>query len=154
MSPNAFKNGIADAAMKLGFRKQPGSLIRISEEVATLIAIDKVFGAQFAINVGIWIRELGVTIPNKVEQCHLYFRLERLLPEHRDTILQASDLQDSHQHSAYDALERLFDGPFAAVLNELGTTDGIGRAFRSGRLTHGLIVKDARTLIERRAGEA
>ena len=83
-----------------------------------------------------------------MERTHLYFRLERLLPQFREVVLSAGDLDDPNQPAAYDLLKDTLATEGDATIQDLGTEAGLRRALKSSRLTHGLVRKEARKLLE------
>ena len=79
---------------------------------------------------------------------HLYFRLERLLPEFREVVVSAGDLDDPNQPAAYDLLKAMFATEGDATIQNLGTEAGLRRALQSSGFNHGLVRKEARQLLE------
>src|SRR5262245_21529624 len=100
MSPRALKMGLGKALESLGFARRGAVYGRHSSDVWTLAAINKGCGEQWFINVGFWLDGLGGDCPGKVEASHMYFRLERLVPEVRETILLACSLGEPGQPAA------------------------------------------------------
>lgn len=74
----------------------------------------------------------------------MYFRLERLFPEHRESIALAGALGDPSQPMAFERLGLLLQGELDRGLRALGTEDGLREAMMAGRLNQGLVRKDAR----------
>lgn len=114
-----------------------------------LVGVQKGFGEQWFVNVGFWLKQLGRKEPDRIEQSHLYFRLERLFPQHREFILKASDLADEGQVSAYHEFLRVLVDEIAGDLKQLGTTEGLFDAYHAGRLTVGLVTKAAKEMLAR-----
>ncbi len=73
----------------------------------------------------------------------MYCRLERLFPEHRELILTSGRLDDAAQPGAYHALVDLLAGDVAIELKNLGTERGAAEAYKAGRLSGGLVSKEA-----------
>ncbi len=108
------------------------------------MAFEKGFGNQWFIIVGFWLYALGSELPERVEQTHLYFRLERLVPTLRETLLEAGALNEPNQPRAYELLCGLLVNDIDSTLRILGTVAGLRSALQEGRLTHGLVRKEAR----------
>jgi hypothetical protein len=144
MKTTAFKRGLENAFLATGFRRAGKSLRRDSSEVAVIVEFEKGFGDQWFINAGFWIHSLGEPVPERVEGSHLYFRLERLVPDLRETILAAGALSDEAQEQAYRKLVDLLPDRVVSELEALATEHGLRAAITGGRLTDGLIRKEAR----------
>jgi hypothetical protein len=89
MNAATFKQGVTRILLDRGFRSQRKSLRRDQPGVSILVSFEKGFGNQWFVNAGFWLLALGELTTDRVEQRHLYFRLERLLPESREVILAA-----------------------------------------------------------------
>jgi hypothetical protein len=144
MNAASFKSNIEQVLVSAGFERHEKSLRRYESCVWTLVGIEKGFGPQWHINVGFWLEALDGKCTARVEQSHLYFRLERVFPEHRETITLAGALGDSNQPEAYAALLALLQGDIDRQLRALGTEAGLRAALTAGRLIQGLITKGAR----------
>jgi len=144
MTGSTFKKGIEKALLSVGFARAGNALVRHDGGVWTMVSCEKGFGDQWSINVGFWLEELDANRPDRVEQSHLYFRLERLTPLHRETILQAGSLQDPEQAKAYAELISMLGTGIDAELRSLGTYPGLRAAMAEGRLVNGLVKKNAR----------
>jgi hypothetical protein len=144
MKTAVFKSGIEKALTGVGFQRTGNTLQRECHNVATLIGLQKGDGNQWFMNVGFWLSGMGGTIPDRVEQTHLYFRLERLFPRYRETILTAGALSDEEQPAAYRQLIELLDSQIAPELQVLATEASLRKGLGEGRLTHGLVRKEVR----------
>ncbi|MGY3694879.1 hypothetical protein ACVIGA_004959 [Bradyrhizobium sp. USDA 3240] len=144
MNRTAFKKGLSEVLLQQGF-VLGRDLLRISnDQMVTLIGVQNGFGDQWFVNVGFWLTRVGVEAPDRVEQAHLYFRLERLFPQHREIILAAGDLGDAGQSEAYERLTRLISSEIATNLKRMGTEEGLVEAYRAHRLEDGLMTKVAK----------
>jgi hypothetical protein len=144
-----FKANLFRALRQHGFAPS-GQLMRFFEDdIVTLVEAQKGFGSQWFVNVGFWLRRLGTLEPKRIERTHLYFRLERLFPEHREVILGAGDMSDTAQSEAHSALVRLIDRDIASELKVLGTEQGLVEAYGAGRLNAGLVTQAARQVLSK-----
>jgi len=144
-----FRKGVFDALRQRGFA-QRGSLMRLPGDGAIgLVGVQKGFCEQWFVNVGFWLKQLGREEPGSIEQTHMYFRLERLFPQHREFILEAGDLTAGEHLKAYHYFLRLLVDDIAGGLKHLGTSDGLVNAYHSGRLSSGLVTKAAKELLAR-----
>ncbi|GAA2145824.1 hypothetical protein GCM10009825_38900 [Arthrobacter humicola] len=69
-----------DGFMKgAGFSKRSGSWYRITDEVITVVELQKSqYGLQYYVNLALWLRPLGEVKTPKEQACHLRTRLSRL----------------------------------------------------------------------------
>lgn len=144
MSATFLKKGVERVLLDLGFTRFGKTYRRETTEVATLFSVEKGFGGQWFFNVGFWLIALGGVVPTRVELAHLYLRLERLFPEHRDTIVMAGATGESEQHAAFVKLCQLLAGPMESRLRALATTEKLRTAVKTGELGQGLLRKEAR----------
>lgn len=144
MNALAFKKGLERVLLSMGFERARKTFHRDGSGVATMVAFDKGFGNQWFINVGFWLYALGSELPERVEQTHLYFRLERLVPTFRETLLEAGALSEPNQPRAYSELCKALNSDIDSTLRILGTVVGLRTALHDGRLAYGLVRKEAR----------
>jgi hypothetical protein len=148
MKALAFKKGLERVLLSIGFERAGKSFHRVGSGVATMVAFEKGFGNQWFIDVGFWLYALGSELPDRVEQTHLYFRLERLVPTLRETILEAGALTEPNQPQAHEKLCYLLVNDIDSTLRVLGTVAGLRSALQESRLTHGLVRKEARAYLD------
>ena len=124
MTNSEFKTGLAKCLGVCGFHRVGKVFAHRDLGVLTLVDFQSSsFGKEWWINVGFWLERLGGHRPDKVEHTHLYYRLDDLFPEYRETILTAGDLakpeqpailvgdaKAREQRSAYQQLLELFPG--------------------------------------------
>ncbi|WP_108519598.1 hypothetical protein [Bradyrhizobium algeriense] len=147
MTGQEFSKGLFGALQQHGFARR-GSLMWLpGEATITLVGVQKGFGEQWFVNEGFWLKQLGRDEPDRIEQSHMYFRLERLFPQYREFILKAGDLAAEEQLSAYQRFLRVLVDEIAGDLKQLGTTEGLVDAYHAGRLTVGLMTKAAKELL-------
>ena len=79
----------------------------------------------------------------------MYFRLERLFPQHREFILEAGDLDVEGQLSAYHKFLGVLIDEIASDLKQFGTAEALADAYRAGKLNACLVTKAAKQLLAR-----
>lgn len=139
-----FRQGVELALTSVGFERVEKSYRLRSKDVTILMGLQKEHGRQWFVNVGFWLHSLGASCPNRTELTHLYFRLERLFPEYRETIHAAGALGDIEQPAAFRELLSLLEGPIGSSLQGLASEVALRKALTEGRLAHGLIRGEAR----------
>ena len=75
--------------------------------------------------------------------------LERLFPEPRELILDATDIGDPKQETALVELSARLLSDLNHKLNSIASEVELASALRTGKLRHALITKDARAFLER-----
>ena len=90
---------------------------------------------------------LGGGAPKLVEHAHCYFRLERLFPEYRETILGAGALQEADQIKIYRQFLVILAESIDRRLRTLGTEEGLRQEFSAGKLRGGLLTKEGREFL-------
>jgi hypothetical protein len=148
MNTSTFKKGLSQTFLGLGFKVVGKSLRRDQSDVSILVSFEKGFQNQWFITVGFWLHILGALATDRVERTHLYFRLERLLPEFREVVLSAGDLDDPNQPASYDLLKTRLAAEGDTMMRSLGTEAGLRLALRSSRLSQGFIRKEVREFLE------
>ena len=144
MDRTALKKGLFVALLRQGFVRSR-DLMRVSNDrIVTLVGVEKGFGEQLFINVGFWFIWAGIEEPGRVEHAHMYFRLERLFPQHREIILAAGDLGGVGQSEAYQRLAALISSEIATNVKRIGSEEGLVEAYRARRLEGGLVTKVAK----------
>jgi hypothetical protein len=111
--------------------------------VTAIVGFGKGLGEQWYVNVGFLLDALGTEPPVLVERSHLYFRLDRLAPDLRETLLTAGCLDDPRQEEAHSLLIQqgltTVDLRLRALSSvhalraELTTLDGVGLVTREAR---------------------
>jgi len=144
MDALTFKKGLGCALAESGFTRYGKSFRRDAQGVTTLISVEQGFGFQWFINVGFCLHGIGGTIPERIEKAHMYFRLERLFPVARETVLTAGALDDAHQPSAYQDLIALLGSELGQSLSSLGTEDALRSALTENLLAIGIVTRQAR----------
>lgn len=147
MNGSQFKKGIFSLLMSQGFSARGDLMVLSSDSVSIVLGVSQGFGAQWFIDVGFTLLPLSREVPLRVEQSHLYFRLERLFPEHREAILKAGRLDDPEQEDSYQCFVGLLDRQIVSHLGSYTTLKNLANAFNSGGFTGGLVTKDARQFL-------
>jgi hypothetical protein len=149
MTNTDYKAEIENSFVLGGFKKSGKIYAYVGSGVTTVLSLQYVqIEKQYYVNVGFWLRRLGNACPGRVELTHLYYRLERLFPEHRETILCAGKLDDTAQSSALVMFKDLIRTKMASRLIELSDELQLRHAFNEGLLVHGLIRKEARDILQ------
>lgn len=145
MTTDRFQRTIADALLAVGFVKTGKLHVMDRSDVATLVDFQRGFGQQRFANVGFWIHALPGQVPSKVEHCHLYCRLESLVPELRYEVLTAGDRTDPENEPALSRLAEQ-SGTIAVALVSASSV-----SFLRGEVTRdafrGLVTKEARAFL-------
>lgn len=146
MTSSEFKKPITRALQAIGFVYGAGKFERQAPEVLALLAFQKGHG-QWFINVGFWLHALGAQPPSRIEAAHLYFRLDRLLPDLREHILWAGGMNEPGQQAAHDKLLDWIPTRVNEVLTRLQSVSALAEAFRKGELKYGLVRGEARRFL-------
>jgi hypothetical protein len=147
MNSLQFKKGIFSLLMRQGFAARGDLIVLSSDSVSIVLGVSHGFGAQWFIDVGFTLLPLSRQVPVRVEQSHMYFRLERLFPEHREAILKAGRLDDPEQENFYHCFVGLLDRQIVSQLGSYTTLQNLANAFNSGGFTGGLVTKGARQFL-------
>jgi hypothetical protein len=124
---------IYQAFSTIGFRPIAGVLQRDFGEVAVLVVARMGFGQQVVVDIRFWVKNLKRDIPKKVEQCHVYLRFERLLPDRREVFLVTTNFGEDNQLGALKEVEDFIRNNFPSMLAELASEVGLAAALRSGK---------------------
>jgi hypothetical protein len=146
MTNREFKSILEGAFTSKGFKLVDKNARYDGTAAAIFVGLQKLeYDEQYFINVGFWLRALGDQAPRKVEQTHMYFRLERLFPNLRETVLDGGRLSLPDQPQAATALSAIISAECIPVLTELANSDlTLRKRFREGGFSGGLIRKEAR----------
>lgn len=94
MNGNAIQSSFDAFMASEGFRKRSGSWYRRSNDVITVVELQKSqYGPTYYINVAVWLLALGdVKNPPKERTCHVRTRLSRLVGTREDRLAYLLDL--------------------------------------------------------------
>ena len=148
MNYKATQKRIYEAFSAIGFRPIARVLLRDFGEVAVLLVARMGFGQQVVADFGFWLKNLERDVPKKVEQCHVYLRFERLVPDKREVFLVATNFEEDGQLTALNEVDDFIRNNFPSLLAELASEVGLATALRSGKLAHSAIIKEARIYLE------
>jgi len=146
MTSKKFRAGLESALADIGYIKEGRSFRREGQGATVLVALQYARGGQWFVNVGFWLHGLGARSSEKVEHCHLYFRLEGLVRDELETIRTAGALQEAEQPAAFEKLLSLLRGPIGHTLESLCSERTLRSAI--GWMTsRGLVRHEARTYL-------
>jgi hypothetical protein len=143
----SFKNEVLDVFLSHGFCEWRSVVRRDGEGVVTLVGVEKGFGRQNFITVGFLIHRLDPEVPASVEKTHLYFRLERLFPDLRDSIVHGGDASAPDWPEAFSRLLAQLRDTIAKELCSLSSLTALSESLKAGRLENGLVTKSAREVL-------
>jgi hypothetical protein len=142
-----FKKAIAGPFENATFVKKGQSWYLDGEDSIIVVNIQKSnFDEEYFMNVGIWLRGLGVALFPKENQCHLSCRIERLFPEDRELIRTGFSLEKTNLQTLIDLLEfiKLKLIPF---LEDCTKNYKLTEFMNTGRFKSGLISKEAKDFL-------
>lgn len=143
-----FKRVVETALAQGGFKKHGKAWRFDGEDVSIIVGLQKIeYSRQVFVNVGFWLKKLGDDPPEKVELTHMYYRLERLCPEHREAILAAGDESAAQHQHWLDSVAPILTSECLPQVKAWTSTDAVRAAFLAGKLSGGLIRKEARQLL-------
>lgn len=121
-----------DFARELGFKKKSGTWYRRQPETIALLQLQKSqWGAQYYVNVALWLLPLGESDHPKEHQAHVRTRLTKLVTEEEATELERLLDLEAEVPDREQRLLELLRTRLGALLDETGTIadlrDGSGR---------------------------
>jgi hypothetical protein len=153
MAELTFKRVVENALIKAGFFKHGKAWLFKATDVSIVIATQSAANSrQTFINVGFWLSALGEAVPEKVELTHMYYSLERLFPQERDAILIAGDNRLAREVDWSSTFASVLDDVCLPGLKSICSMAAIRAEFSAGKLSGGLIRKEARALLESKEG--
>jgi len=147
MTSNALRKSVTHAFIARGFSPIDRVLFRTGDGVTMVVGFDRGFEHQWYISIGFWLHGLGAEVPSVVEKTHLYFRLDRLVPQLREVVLMAGSLADKRQPEALGQLIDLISSDVGTMLESLLTIEGLTAALKAHALDSGLVTKEARAYL-------
>jgi hypothetical protein len=103
----------------------------------------------YFINIGIWLKALGPAEFPAESDCHLMHRLDSIFPEERDLIRDGGSLEPSDIRPL-DQLSGFLEARVVPFMRQCTMLNGLRRLYDEGRFRRGLVVKEARPLLETR----
>ena len=138
---------IGDDLRQGGFLQRRGTWHLVSPEVTVVFDLQKSsFANRYWANIGFWIESLGHAQRPRVHQCHLYFRVERLFPEYRETILMGLSFEEESvaQCEEFLAFVRDIFVPFCQAATRM---EYMRKLYHWGKLRDGLVKKEAQDVL-------
>ena len=125
--PKVVRAGLVEA----GFLREGARSCRYeAPDVWVLVAPQSAYAAQWYVNVGFQLRGFGKPRELRVHHTDLYFRLERLFPQHSEVILAAGARDDADPRRALEQLAALLPS-IADGLQLLASEETLGHALRN-----------------------
>lgn len=138
------KKTIAQPLERAGFIKKGQSWHFAGKDARVLFNVEKSdWSEEYHLNVGMWLHDLGQAHFPEYYRCHLYYAAESLLPEQRELILTATDLNESGQE-LLARLAEMIEDQLVPLLKDLTDEAHLRRLFAQGRLEDGLVLREAR----------
>ncbi len=136
-------------AKSAGFTKKSGTWCRRQREVIAVMELQKSqYGAQYFVNVALWLLELGQAQCPKEQTCHLRSRLGSLLPEEEEHLSALLDLDVSmNDENRREALLEILKLRLLPSLEICSTLDGIRSLETTGLLSGFLITGPAQGVL-------
>lgn len=117
-----------------GMTKQSGSWYRASDEVITVLNLQKSqYSLSYYINVGWWLRALGDAKFPKEHELHVRIRLDALLPDEAEEVKALLDLERPVENRA-DRLREVLQSELRPILGHTGSVEGLRALRRESRL--------------------
>lgn len=149
---NVLQTTFDDFAKAAGFTKKSGTWCRRQQDTIAVLELQKSqYGAQYFVNVALWLLELGDAQCPREQACHLRSRLTRLLPEDEDRLKAALDLDDSSlvEIERREAFLEALEERLLRLLDSCSTLEGVRSLEATGLLSSFLIAGSAQRLLER-----
>jgi hypothetical protein len=92
---NVLQVVVEDFAIRAGFQKKSGAWYRRQTDTIAVVELQKSqYGAQYFINVALWLLHIADAKYPKEQSCHLRTRLTRLIPDEEERLKAFLDLDD------------------------------------------------------------
>lgn len=149
MSANVVQATFDSFMKSAGFSKKSGSWYRVSDEVITVVELQKSqYGLQYYVNVALWLRALGEANAPKEQACHVRTRLSRLVGSAEDWLSSLLDLDAGVlDASRRDELSTFLSVHLGPVLEVVDSLDGLRSPEGQRVINAALVVGPARTLL-------
>lgn len=132
-----------------GFVKKGQSQYLDGEDVLVVFNLEKIemFSKdQYVINIGFWLKTFGLSEFPPYNQCHLYYRVERLFPQYRELVLASCSLEESDQQLLAD-LSDFISGELIPFLQSCTKLTKLRELMSQGSLDGGLVRREAREIL-------
>lgn len=144
-----FQTRILRAFSGFGFRGSGRTRRYFGEEIDILINVQQAYSNCF-INVGFVIKAIDNDLRERVEKTHMYYRLERIFPDLRETIIAAGELKEDDSEEYRIELITLIKSDLAEKLCRLSILENLKLAFTTGNLENGLVTGNARLYLSKK----
>jgi len=101
------------------------------------------FNEEYFMNIGIWLKALGIATFPSFNKCHLYFRLEKLFPEDRALILNSLSLERTNSQ-LLDDFSQFIILKMIPFLQHCTEENQLIEFMKVGRFKNGIISKEAK----------
>lgn len=106
--------------------KHSGSWYRVANEVTAVVNLQKSqYGPSYYINVGFWISAVEPARFPRSEQCHVSFRIERLMGDDADRVARLLNLDTPVDEDRSDGIRTVLTDRLAPVLIAAQTLLGL-----------------------------
>lgn len=141
-----FQTRVLRAFSDFGFRGSGRTRRYFGEEIDILINVQQAYSNCF-INVGFVLKSISNDIPDRVEKTHMYYRLESIFPEIRETIIAAGELEEADSEEFTVKLIDSIKSSLARKLCQLSILENLKSTFKSGKLENGMVTGSARLFL-------
>lgn len=146
---NPFKRALKVILPKHGFRYDRGQWIRENDEIIQIVHLDKApFGEKYYLDVGMFIRSLGLPDSLKERFAHYRVRLDHRVDKEFDELLfmfANIDVMDDGQRET--RFSRLLEEKGVPILDMTMTTDGLIECYWKVYLSNAAVVRQASMLL-------
>lgn len=128
---------ISEELHPIAFKKQGKTWRHDADECVCLLNLQKSqWGAQFYINLGVFVRRLEPQVANpKEHQCHLRVRLTDLVPDNAEFEQYLNFENEISEEQRIEEIMRSIRNYAVPWLKSVETVDGIRKAVVTGRRT-------------------
>lgn len=151
----AFLQSVSSPLTEAGLQKKGKSWYLDGKELLVVVNFEYhnlILDHQYAINIGFWLKALGNPNYPSYNHCHLYYRVERLFPEHREFLLTSSSLLETDVELVSE-LTKFIDDTLIPFLRECTQEKKLREMMALGLLNGGLVRKEAWWYLTKGASE-
>jgi hypothetical protein len=137
MASFAIEKLVAPVLRSHGYSKSGRTWHKTCDAAVLVVNLQKSYDVVY-VNLGVCIRDMDVAEKPAINQCHIYFRLERVCPSAYFEAVRSASAEGASQEFV-EAFERFG----LAWLDSLSTRDGVQGFLRSSPLRRGMITRVA-----------
>jgi len=142
-----FKKLLSEVFAGAGFLKKGSSWYLSSEEIVIVVNLQQSdYAIKYYLNIGIYIKSLGVADFPKENHCHIQSRLGNLFPAELSMIEKACSLEYAKQSDVLE-LVALLGSQFATLCNRVLTLAGLKEVWAEKLFSRALVLKQAKELL-------